>query len=319
MLQTDLDTNGVNEGNSGINQTWNFGSANPSGTSLLLQYVNPSTTPYATNFPSATVTLDLTSTGFGNYSYYETSSNQTQLLGYFLNDGVNDYMYYYSNPQTVMSYPFTYNTAVTDLFARTLSVTFGGVTVEMHRYGSTTITGDGYGTVITPAGTFNNVLRTVTIENSTDSNVYVGFPIPAEISHNKITTWNWISPLANGVVFTIVTDSTVDGSGTYSFDKKTFYTSITTGIEHKKEPTILSAYPNPAKNYSTISFSPRHSGNAQVEVFDNSGKRIAYWNIEATAEQSQLLRINLLSEPAGLYQVRIVQGNEVFTSRIMKQ
>ena len=142
--------------------------------------------------------------------------------------------------------------------------------------------------------------------------------MPASITHTSGTSYNWAN--GNGALglFTIAMDTTDDGSGTLQYSKNASYGGGTSGI---KENSILalSAYPNPTTDNATVAFTPNNSGSAYVEVMDISGKRVGYWTIEAQANQIQNLRIKLMTEPNGLYQVRITQGDNIFSSRIIKQ
>ena len=142
ITQTLLDTTGLLPGNSGANQSWNFAAAVPNGGTTTQNYVNAAGTPYASFYPTATVALDASNGSGSSYGYYQTTSNSTQLLGFYMTDCNNHYNFNYADPQTVLTYPFTYNSPFTDLFARVLTVTVTGVTLEMHQFGSVSGIGD---------------------------------------------------------------------------------------------------------------------------------------------------------------------------------
>lgn len=314
----DVDETTVMPGPSGANQTWNFSTALPLGTSNTTNYINPNSTPYAALFPGTNLAIDQSSGTDTIYGYLQNTTSLTQILGVYANAQGQMLNFNYSNPQTVAAYPFTYNTTYTDLFAMSYSISQGPLSITQFSYGSLAALGDAYGTLTTPSGTFTNCLRIKTITQQTDSQVFVGIPLPATVSHTNTTSYTWVNGAGAMGLFLISMDTIDDGSGTLQYSKSASYGSGTSAI---KENAIvaLSAYPNPTTDNATVKFTPNKSGNAYVEVMDISGKRVGYWTIEAQANQSQNLRIQLMTEPTGLYQVRIIQGNDIFSSRIIKQ
>src|SRR4051812_5433102 len=62
-----------NPGSSGTNQTWNFSNLNiDTNSAQTTIYVNPATTPYAANFPTANLAGKQ---GVDNYFYYISTSS----------------------------------------------------------------------------------------------------------------------------------------------------------------------------------------------------------------------------------------------------
>lgn len=143
---TTTNTNYVGPGSAGINQTWDLSTMTPSGASATFAYANPSSTPYASSFTNSNVSASYG----GSYVYYKTSSAAWQFYG-----AVTSATMSYSNPEDFLHFPFTYTNTYTDSWATTFIS--GGYT--FYRTGTTTVTADGYGTLITPSGTFSNVLR----------------------------------------------------------------------------------------------------------------------------------------------------------------
>lgn len=314
----DVDETTVTPGPSGALQTWNFSNATTLGTSNTTNYVSPSSTPFASLFPNSNLAIDGSSGTDTSYIYIQNTATLTQNLGLYVGTQGQTVTFNFSDPQTVMVYPFTYTTTYTDLFAASFTLSpFPGITIAQYINGSTAAIGDAYGTLITPAGTFNNTLRIKTNSIQTDSSVYIGIPLPGDVSTTHTTAYTWVN--GNGLtgLFRISNDTIDDGSGTLQYGASASYGSGTSGI---KENSILAlnAYPNPTTDNATITFTPNNSGNAFVEVMDINGKRVGYWTIDAPANQTQNLRIRLMTEPAGLYQVRIVQGTNIYTTRIIK-
>src|ERR1043165_3480388 len=119
------------EGGSGPNQTWDFTSVDANGGSVTLNVIDPSTTPFASSFPTASVAID---DGTSLYSYYTNSSTETDYIGY----GYYGETLPYTDNHQFFVYPFTYNTTFTDNFAAS-GVINGFYTA---RYGTVTFDAD---------------------------------------------------------------------------------------------------------------------------------------------------------------------------------
>ncbi|HRO41876.1 MAG TPA: T9SS type A sorting domain-containing protein [Flavipsychrobacter sp.] len=136
---------GANPGSGGANVTWNFSAHTPM---LVGKFtvVNPANTPYASTFPSATFGIELTPfSGSSMYEYYIISAAKWETVGGGItSSGGDDYT---PNPKTMIPFPFSFNDVVTDVFTK------------QNGTHNLTMTYDGYGTLITPYITYNNVVR----------------------------------------------------------------------------------------------------------------------------------------------------------------
>ena len=104
----DIDVSSFDEGNSGANVTWDFSSLDTISSSSFT-YLNPSTTPYYSSFPNSTVASGAT----GSYEYNYTSTTEFRREGLIAGTTIMAY----SDPQTFLEYPFTYNSSFVDNFS----------------------------------------------------------------------------------------------------------------------------------------------------------------------------------------------------------
>jgi hypothetical protein len=137
----------TNFGAAGANVTWNFGSlaAVPND---ILHVVTPVSTPYSSSFPTATYALKYTSFS-GNtlfYEYSQVNSNAWEILGGGI--GSSTSANYSADPRIRFPLPFSYLDTRTDVVQQTGAATY-----------TQTITYDGYGTLIVPGATYNDVVR----------------------------------------------------------------------------------------------------------------------------------------------------------------
>lgn len=139
-------------GDAGENVTWDMSGL----TELEEQYfdfVAPSSTVSGTRFPDATfcgVSWD------DSHSFYSDTSGGLAVEGYAVEVAPGDSaLSIYSDPEQLVSLPYTYGTKYVDTFAGDhlalgFSVPFSG-TLDFEA--------DGYGTLILPTGTYENVVR----------------------------------------------------------------------------------------------------------------------------------------------------------------
>src|ERR1700741_4920579 len=161
--------NTVAPGTGGANITWDLSGLSPSELGAI-EFVTPSTTPYFSTFPSSNLCIKITPTG-SSVSIYQydkvTATRWDQIANSYAGPGTGkDYT---ANPESFLKFPFQYNESFIDTFQSTS----GGVS-------SVTITYDGYGTLKTPFGTYNNVVRVMK---------YWG---PGDYNYN----WYTLNPLA---------------------------------------------------------------------------------------------------------------------------
>ena len=71
---------------------------------------------------------------------------------------------------------------------------------------------------------------------------------------------------------------------------------------------LLSIYPNPASNQTTVS--TPFSGNFDLEIFNTQGKLVLKLQNQNKLEISNLT--------AGLYVVRVIAGNSTYSGKLLK-
>ncbi len=160
-----------NVGSAGAGQTWDMSSLQVNGLDTIW-FVSPSSSPYAAGFPTSNLALRQASLGDG-IAFLESNVGFLDLLGLasdLLNTGtpivVNQ-----NPPSRVAQFPFTYQNTfngTTNIDVTIDASGFGIPLVDSARYQNTQVrnlVADGYGTLILPSGTFNNVLRVKEINN----------------------------------------------------------------------------------------------------------------------------------------------------------
>ena len=96
-----------------------------------------------------------------------------------------------------------------------------------------------------------------------------------------------------------------------AFDNISVYSEVSTGI-FESEEEIVTVYPNLTKDIINISLAEAVYSNTLV--YDIGGRVVA-----ATSANQKNYQINLVDLNAGVYIVRTITSDKVFTNRVVKQ
>jgi len=222
--------NYVSEGSSGANQTWDLSTISGSSGGLT-NNVTPSSTPNGSNFPTSNLAADNTTTG--STGYYFTSSSVLQILGAV--GGSGSTVITYSNYEDILHFPFNYNNSYNDQWA----ASFQSAGYNYYRTGNTTVTADGYGTLITPNGTYTNVMRVHFVQDYQDS-TYIGTPYIITYYNDE---YIWYKEGVHATLAAVYTfTNSMSGTSTAGF-----YLTGTIGIDETNNYiTSSNVFPNPA-------------------------------------------------------------------------
>lgn len=132
-------------GSAGANQTWNFAATSTWGTSTY-SVVPISSVPAGSQYPNATSAI-----GTGSYIMLDITASAYLKYGNSITPGMAQWGY--SDPEKVFEFPMSYGSTFTDSYqGPDLS------SPNYYRIASATVTYEGYGTVITPNGTYTNAI-----------------------------------------------------------------------------------------------------------------------------------------------------------------
>jgi hypothetical protein len=320
VVSINADSVGVSQGSAGANQTWNFASVVPDGTTNTNMFVSPSTTPYASTFPTSNYSgVAATTSGGTGYTYMILNSSGLSLIGIAIQSSVN-IVYDYSDPQNILTFPWTYNSSVSDSYTAFATYVVSGFTMNQYRYGNSTVTADAWGTLTTPEGTFTNTLRNTTVQHTVDSTTYVGFPIPATVTIQDQTSYSWSSSSTHNNLFTL-TYTDIDQAGSLTSSKSVYYSAVGSGVNELKSAKPLAAYPNPVTNNNRVHLQAddMNTGNADFIVTDVQGREVKRLNFYVTPANHHSVDIEVSDLTPGLYFIRIQQENAQFSSRFVKE
>ena len=312
---TQVDATLLSEGPSGASQTWTFTGSQVANAQI--NFVDPSATPYASSFPASNLAAVIQPGSVPSYNYFNHSSSITEYLGFGQNDPgfQTDVIINYTDPQTILTYPFTYNSQFNDAFMGSGSFVSQGSNFTSYRYGTVTVEADAYGTLTTPAGTFNNTLRLKIKQMTTDSLVASG--IPVFVGYNNATIYSWISNTPGHVqLFQLEYDTISDNTGNnFTMKSAQYQSSFLVGIEDQvTEKESVNIYPNPAADFVYLNINPE-PGDATVQIFDAMGKLVRNQIIN----DNGLIIIDTKEFEAGFYYLNIMQQDKLLKGKFIKQ
>lgn len=165
LITAGSDTTGVTPGNSGTNQTWDFSFLDTLSMDTT-NYIMPSEAPNYEDFPES----NLASYSDGAYFFnYVTPSALWGLGGSIDFDETGSYVSIYFDPMSKqMAFPATYETTFTNNTSVEFIIVDVAGTFRSKSVISAEFEVDGYGTIITPVGSFDG-LRMVGTTESIDS------------------------------------------------------------------------------------------------------------------------------------------------------
>lgn len=221
-----------------------------SGTPLLhFSFGNPSSTPNGTLFPSSNyVEYDPALTSIVSYNYYLYTSDSVSSLGSYDPSAAHEV---FQNPDKHLIFPFAFGQSFTDNYTKT---NYSNATnISSYQTGTRTVSFNGFGTLVLPQGTFNNVAL---ISESRTNNLG---PISYEYTWYDISNGRKLLYRSenNGSIVTV------------------WSSAITLGIQEKNSTVSVVVYPNPIQDISTLKIKTENPlTNAVLKMYNVMGVEI---------------------------------------------
>ena len=286
----------VAPGGAGANQTWNL-TGLTTDSSTTVQRVLPSATMNGAQFPTATVAEESAAVT----QYFRVAADGIHFAG--SDDGTS--VIVHAPMGKYLLFPCTFGT----VWSSSQHATFTYDDMTVTRTGTFSGQVDGYGTLIMPGGTINNVLRvrwTHTLQDAmgpmTINHLYDSFAFfQAGQAH----------PIAELVTATI---NMGGGPITNQFSRWSS-ADLSTGIAEQQEVT-LTVFPNPAEDEVILTWSPSLGAATTVSITDMAGRTVKH--IYLIADRTGRARIDVSSLLAGMYQVTLASTNGRRVSSLLR-
>ena len=255
------------------------------------QYVAPASTPYGSYFPTATQASGAL-TNPSLYSYTRSTATEVFNLGYY---GPSSSLVY-SDPEKLYAIPMNYNLTFSDPWSAAASNQGQAYT----RTGTTTVSYNGYGTVIMPAGSYTNCARFQIDQIMTDD-----FQGQTTIDYvARIVAY--IKPGVEGALFTSSYTLYDFGAGFDTLQVGSFAVDEAVAGIHSLEALEIMAriYPNPATDQATIQLIETPGSALSATLLDATG-RVIRDLVGADVAFKQQVDLDISDLHAGTYFVRL--------------
>lgn len=266
-------------GPAGANVTWDFSNVEPNDTAIQVYttFGDPDTTPYADLFPEANL-VQIT-LGVNIYIYLRLTNDEFEAYGL----ATEGFTLIYNDPVTLVEFPFTYQSSFDDTFEGTSEIQADTIQILTYLSGNSSVTADGWGTIMLPQGNIGNVLRIQTTQANRDSSDF-GLGIMS-ISHTESTTYSWFSPDHNGILANHTTSSgysvaifgglpldttEIPETSEFTYDP----TAGTSSVKAVQLVDELIIAPNPVSESVNVRITHERNESFHVSIFDLNGKNI---------------------------------------------
>ncbi|TND08070.1 MAG: hypothetical protein FD123_2624 [Bacteroidetes bacterium] len=267
------------------------------GTPATITGVAPSSSPYSPSFPGATVAFDQS----GIWAYYKCNSSAWQNLGV----KPSSTLMYYADPEDMLRFPFTYNDSYTD----TWSTTYSQVSYVYYRWGTTTVTADGYGTLTTPEGTFANVTRVHFYQSYKDSTNIMSTPYVITYTNDE---YMWY---LNGNHYPIAAVYTLTPSTGGPVQSAFYMNNVVNSVNENSAITALSLSPNPANEQVNFDITLDQEKELSIALYNSVGQKIELTATVAGRIGENKISVPVSELPAGVYFASVSLNGEQVTSR----
>ncbi len=266
-------TAGFTNGSAGANQVWDYSEIIIEEIGLTMTVIPIATMPFVEEFPNASYCQKWNDSGSIFYDVYNLNNNTFESMGFA---DENSYLRY-SDTNLIFQFPYTYNTIITDTYLEDTP----GSTPD-----SETKTYDAFGTLITPFGSFPDIIR-------------------QKLESNGSVAYTWF----DSHTYQVILSGNFDNSVIY------FYKDTTNLGINKNENQAFSIYPNPTNDVFTI-YNQNNLNHALMNVYDVMGKAL----ITTEKSNEDYTNISLKDFSPGLYIVKITNNeNQVlYTQKIIK-
>ena len=282
-------------GSSGANVTWDFSDQTIDEFTGNYTVKLPSEVEGSDMFPDASMVWTVDLEGMVLASFMSFENNTFSDYGTKSDFGGTPMGIKYTDPIDHFTYPLAYENSGSDDYSGS---TFGAT-------GDNSITGtesyivDGYGTIITPFGTYENVLRITATGTETIS------VLGSEIVTERIQT-SWYSSDYPIPVMVILTDESfmagVPTESTETMSALVSYNSTSTGLTDRDNQNSFDIYPNPTADQITVKADGLNASST-LNIYSASGKLTK----EVSLNGNELIDVSALSP--GIYiAVMVIDG-----------
>lgn len=295
---------GGSHGASGLNQTWDLSGLNDYGVATSTStIVSPEGLTGAENFPNATHANP--TDGQESIAYISYGNNKIEMVG------VDDpyAIRIYPDPKSNIEFPLSLQTSWSDTYEMNATADDGTFTQEI---GVTASMVDGSGTLITPTGTFTDVLR---MKQAIETQIITSVDGQIVSSYSNTLVNYMFLKAGYAVPLAIVGNVNSSGIGWASY-----YISSIVGLDDLSPVSNLTIFPVPVVNDFTVNMGIETASNISFNLFSVDGRMVAQLEkgMYPAGDNTQLLSLPE-NTASGIYLLHIQTSESTLTKKIVVQ
>ena len=318
-MSTNITTGGIDYTLTGENHIWDFSTLFP-----LVQTVDTFESVTSVPFlyqlvfiPGVVANLAQPYSGFDlipgldisdPYRFYKNSSSNFKDVGFAVTFNSIPLPIKFDNPDIIYDFPVNYGNADSSFSGFEFGLPdLGFIGIDRKRVN----TADGWGTLITPYGTFE-ALRIKSEVFETDT-IYIDSISFGTTIERNFTEYKWMGN-DMGMPILQVTEEGLLVTVAY---RDSIRNPITAIPETEMDGFSMNIYPNPASDMATISFSSKQTGMVNMAVFNMAGIKVKEVFNGALQTGNHKIKIDIGGIPDGIYLVQIVLPGGVYCKKLV--
>ncbi|WP_157884424.1 T9SS type A sorting domain-containing protein [Chryseobacterium kwangjuense] len=291
----DVTGTAITAGSAGANITWDFSTY----TAATAVTATTNACPGQTNcFRFPTANRITKPTAADTYDFSIMTDTEATSIGSYAGPSMGDVTITYTDPLIDFKFPITYMQQFDDTFQFNTVSTTGSI----NETGTMSFNVDGYGTVITPTGTYNNVLRVKRMRSGTQT-----MPGQPALTYTN-ESYQWISQESGTVLSFGINTFTLNGTTNVSKTISYLVPGALSTSETDRKKTDISLYPNPSSDMINLK-SDKEIKNITITSLDG----------KAVVKTGNMKNIDISKLPKGVYILKgeLKNGNTV-SKKIIK-
>ena len=281
----------VQENNIGANITWDFSQLDIPTDTLNLFFDESEGSAYDSLFPEANKVSIIFFGQDSSFQYHSLTDFEWELQGSAF--GSTPTLLAYSNAETITKFPVTFEDTWIDSFA----FKFGSSDIEFMGTGIYEV--DGYGTLILPNGTYDNVIRIHKIWSTPGWN-------------DEVHKYFYYSP---DYYYSLLRMNKNEADTYYQTNPISI---VTSSIEEDHKPDKVKISPNPISTYFELKIELETESTVDIKVYSINGQNILSKSGVEFKNGVHYLKIEKYLE-SGYYVIQLVVDEIIYNKKILVQ
>lgn len=296
-------------------QTWNYANAFLIDDTSAVSFVTPASTPYAANFPGATLASYDAPTDFA--TYFKGTANGFYIDGFYDGMGTPPYQNVNPNPDVlIFPVPFTYNNTRNNN-AKIEVIQSGTPAFKIVLTVVQQFICDAFGTLSTPAFSNQQVVRVKQTQFTVDSTFIdlLGTGNWTYLSSNPPSDTNITYVFARNSTLPILMEIYADPASPANSNGASYYVSVLSGMNENTTATgSVTAYPNPVAN-GLLKFRIDNPSASELFLYDLTGKQV--YNSSVAGVNSLTVYTSNLAAGSYIYKITSTDKSLITTGKVM--